>query len=98
MFLCKDGKLYHQGIEMRLKRLKSGLNGKCMNDKTRELMKEIVPNKFCLHCKHRKSMFVEQHSKHKQVYCTKQPSKKSISGYKTIKAHDYACGLYQQKF
>jgi hypothetical protein len=82
---------------MRLKWLKSGLNGKCMDDKTKELMKEIVPNKFCLHCKHRKSMFVEKNSKHKRVYCMMQPSNKSVCGYKTIKAHDYACGLYEQK-
>ena len=68
-----------------------------MDDKTRELMKEIVPNKLCMHCKHRKSMFVEKKSSHKRVYCMMQPSNKSCCGYKTIKAHDYACGLYEQK-
>lgn len=60
----------------------------------REAQKRIIPNKLCLHCVHRKrnpDMF------HAQIYCEMQPSKRSKSGFATIKAHDSACGLYEQR-
>ena len=68
-----------------------------MSESEKELIKEITPFKFCLHCVYRKSLLASKHSNRKRVYCEKQPSSKSSCGYKTIKAHDYACGLYKQK-
>ena len=59
-----------------------------------EAQKMIMPNKLCIHCVHKK----RQKRKYKsQIYCEMQPSPYSESGFKTIKAHDYACGLYKQK-
>ena len=62
-----------------------------------EKQKEIIPNKLCLHCVHRKRFALNEHSNKTQICCEMQPSKQSNSGYKTIKAHDYACGLYEQR-
>lgn len=56
----------------------------------REAQKRIMPNKLCLHCVHRKRM-------PRHIFCEMQPSKHSKSGYVTIKAHDCACGLYEQR-
>lgn len=63
-------------------------------DEQQELQKTIIPNKFCIHCVHKKRFSLGY--KH-QVYCEMQPSGHSLSGFRTIKAHDYACGLYEQR-
>jgi hypothetical protein len=60
----------------------------------REAQKRIIPNRFCIHCEHKKRALLKRGA---QIYCEMQPSPYSDSGYKTIKAHDYACGLYKQK-
>jgi hypothetical protein len=60
----------------------------------REAQKRIIPDRFCIHCIHKKRFKLNYGS---QIYCEMQPSKRSNSGYQTIKAHDYACGLYKQK-
>jgi hypothetical protein len=59
-----------------------------------EEQKRIIPNRFCIHCIHKKRFKLKSET---QIYCEMQPSKRSNSGYQTIKAHDYACGLYKQK-
>jgi hypothetical protein len=66
---------------------------KDMNEQ-QELQKKIIPNKFCIHCVHKKRALLKHGA---QIYCEMQPSAQSNSGYKTIKAHDYACGLYEQR-
>lgn len=75
-----------------------------MDKETKELslfeekqLQKLRKDKLCLHCVHRKSIPLNEYSQKKQICCEMQPSKRSNSGYQTIKAHDYACGLYEQK-
>jgi hypothetical protein len=75
-----------------------------MDKETKELslfeeqqLQKLRKDKLCLHCVHRKSIPLNEHSKTKQICCEMQPSKHSNSGYQTIKAHDFACGLYEQR-
>ena len=62
-----------------------------------EQQQKLMPNKFCLHCVHRKRFELNEKSKRVQICCEMQPSKHSNSGFATIKAHDCACGLYEQR-
>lgn len=62
----------------------------------RKALNEITPNKFCISCVHKKRVVVSEITKKTQVYCEMQPCKRTLCGYKHIKAHDYACGLYKQ--
>lgn len=78
--------LRRNALKTAKKRLKMEITDKKMLE---EAQKRIIPNKFCIHCIHKKRA--------KKVYCEMQPSEFSKSGYKTIKAHDYACGLYEQR-
>ena len=59
-------------------------------EEIRRKLCQLTPNKLCLHCVHRKRM-------PRHIFCEMQPSKHSKSGYVTIKAHDCACGLYEQR-
>ena len=60
----------------------------------REAQKRIIPNRFCIHCEHKKRALLKHGA---QIYCEMQPSPYSDSGYKTIKAHDYACEKKKKK-
>lgn len=55
-----------------------------------ELMCTRKAGKFCLHCNNRLRGRGAR-------YCLMQPSKLSKNGYRRVKAHDDACGLYKER-
>lgn len=63
----------------------------------KEKINKITPNRFCISCIHKKRVVVSDITKRTRVYCEMQPCKRTTCGYKHIKSHDYACGLYEQK-
>ena len=82
---------------MAKKWLKLKVMDRKLSESELEKQKMLLRDKLCLHCVHRKSKIFHEHTKHRQVYCEMQPSVQSNSGYRTIKAHDFACGLYEQR-
>lgn len=59
---------------------------------------ELVQNKeTCRTCKHRLRFALNDHSTKIVQCCELQPSKRSNSGYKTIKVTDKACQLYEKE-
>lgn len=59
-------------------------------------MKEIE-SETCRTCKHRQRFALNDHSTKIIQSCELQPSKRSNSGYKTIKVTDKACQLYEKE-
>lgn len=59
-------------------------------DKYKRLVNRRLVGKFCLHCKNRVHA-----SRHQS--CLMRPSSRSENGYKTVRAHDDACGLYDER-
>lgn len=51
----------------------------------------------CRTCKHRLRFALNDHSTKIIQCCELQPSKRSNSGYKTIKVTDKACQLYEKE-
>lgn len=59
---------------------------------------ELVPiGATCRTCKHRERWRLNDHSSKVIQCCNLQPSKRSNSGYKTIKVTDKACQLYEKE-
>lgn len=59
---------------------------------------DLVQNKeTCRTCKHRVRFALNDHSTKIVQCCELQPSKRSNSGYKTIKVTDKACQLYEKE-
>ena len=56
-----------------------------------------IPNATCKTCKHRERWELNDHSSKVIQCCNLQPSKRSNSGYKTIKVTDKACLSYETK-
>lgn len=56
-----------------------------------------TPNATCRTCKHRERWELNDHSSKVIQCCNLQPSKRSNSGYKTIKVTDKACLSYETK-
>lgn len=60
----------------------------------------IVANsktRTCRYCKHRKRYSLNPYSNKVVQCCELQPSKRSNSGFKTIKVTDQACDNYKQE-
>lgn len=58
----------------------------------------IIPQgATCRTCKHRGKAKLNCHSNKIIQYCTLQPSKRSNSGFKTIKVTDMACYRYKKE-
>lgn len=58
----------------------------------------IIPkDATCRTCKHRERFELNYHSSKVIQCCTQQPSKRSNSGYKTIKVTDKACFRYEKE-
>lgn len=55
----------------------------------------VTKNETCRTCKHRRRFALNDHSTKIIQCCELQPSKRSNSGYKTIKVTDKACRLYE---
>lgn len=51
----------------------------------------------CRTCTHRKSYALNEYSKKVVQCCELKPSRRSNSGYKTIKVTDIACVMYKNK-
>lgn len=82
---------------------KKWLKPKVMNKEPKQLtlfeleqQQKLMPNKFCLHCVHRIRFELNEKSKKVQICCEMQPSKRSNSGYKTIRVTDKACVNYKE--
>lgn len=60
-------------------------------------VKKVVGGKTCRTCAWRKRFALNEHSNKVVQCCTLQPSKRSNSGYKTIKVTDIACIAYKEK-
>ena len=58
---------------------------------------KVVWKKKCRTCAWRKRFSLNEHSNKVVQCCTLQPSKRSNSGYKTIKVTDIACIAYKEK-
>lgn len=58
---------------------------------------DSVTINHCRTCIHRKRFALNQYSNKVVQCCELQPSKRSNSGYKTIKVTDMACNAYQEK-
>ena len=71
---------------------------KKLTEEQKAALEMIMPNKLCIHCIHKKRREVNSISHRSQIYCEMQPSKKTACGHVIIKAHDYACGLYEHMF
>lgn len=56
---------------------------------------EIIDNATCRTCKHRQRHQLNTYSNKVVQCCDIQPSKRSNSGYKTIKVTDKACFSYE---
>ena len=54
-----------------------------------------IPSATCKTCKHRERWELNDHSSKVVQCCNLQPSKRSNSGYKTIKVTDKACFSYE---
>lgn len=80
-----------------LKRKIIGKMTRRITKEERKKLNEILPNKLCMRCIHRKRFALSEYTDRVQIACEMQPSPYSNSGYKTIKAHDYACGLYKER-
>ena len=57
----------------------------------------ILKDATCRTCKHRERFELNYYSNKIIQCCVKQPSKKSNSGYKTIKVTDKACFRYEKE-
>lgn len=57
--------------------------------------KELETTKTCRTCKHRERWALNEKSSKVVQCCNLQPSKRSNSGYKTIKAKNKACENYE---
>lgn len=57
----------------------------------------IPKDATCRTCKHRGSARLSCYSNKIIQYCTQQPSKRSKSGFKTIKVTDKACFRYEKE-
>lgn len=59
---------------------------------------EIIPkDATCRTCKYRERFELNDHSSKIVQCCTMQPSKRSNSGFKTIKVTDKACFRYEKE-
>ncbi len=56
----------------------------------------VMTNETCRTCKHRLRFELNSHSTKVIQCCELQPSKRSNSGYKTIKVTDKACLRYEK--
>lgn len=54
-------------------------------------------DKYCRTCKHRKRFELNEHSMKVIQCCELKPSRRSNSGYKTIKVTDLACNMYEEE-
>ena len=57
----------------------------------------VTKSETCRTCKHRLRFALNDHSTKIIQCCELQPSKRSNSGYKTIKVTDKACRLYERE-
>lgn len=63
-------------------------------DKEQRKFLNMIPT--CRNCIHRQRFEPNDHSSKVIQCCVMQPSKRSNSGYKTIKVTDKACNMYQE--
>lgn len=56
----------------------------------------LTTNETCRTCKHRQRFALHEKSNKVVQCCELQPSKRSNSGYKTIKVTNKACGMYER--
>ena len=56
----------------------------------------VTKSETCRTCKHRLRFALNDHSAKIIQCCELQPSKRSNSGYKTIKVTDKACSCYEK--
>lgn len=56
----------------------------------KKLLEKRSVGHYCIHCKYKYKVG-------RTLYCRQRLSNRSPIGYKVIKAHDDACGLYEQK-
>ena len=54
------------------------------------LLNERSCGHYCIHCKFKLRV-------KRKIYCLQRPSNYSPVGYRVIKAHDDACGMYKQR-
>ena len=54
-------------------------------------------DKYCRTCKHRRRFELNEHSMKVIQCCELKPSRRSNSGYKTIKVTDLACNMYEEE-
>ena len=54
-------------------------------------------DKYCKTCKHRKRYELNEHSLKVVQCCELKPSRRSNSGFKTIKVTDVACNMYEEE-
>ena len=63
----------------------------------KELFDTTKTNATCRTCIHRERWELNYHSRKVIQCCNLQPSKRSNSGYKTIKVTDKSCSNYENK-
>lgn len=54
-------------------------------------------DKYCKTCKHRMRYELNEHSLKVVQCCEMKPSRRSNSGYKTIKVTNLACNMYEEE-
>ena len=59
-------------------------------EEKKALLCERSRGHYCIHCMYKLK-------KGRKLYCEQRPSNYSPVGYRVIRAHDDACGLYKQK-
>ena len=54
-------------------------------------------DKYCKTCKHRRRFALNEYSPKIVQCCELKPSRRSNSGFKTIKVTDLACNMYEEE-